>query len=148
MRSLAEILTHPERRPQVVDACAVLIEQEVKTKSGLSGLAVKAGYKLVRAIKPSMIPDVVNKLLPEFAEALQPMFAEAEDKSGAAGDRFVAHLQADPARVAAALLTVTDRRAESASGPLQKTYHRLRSTAGDHVQLAVPGLARTLGPFL
>ena len=48
MASLAEILTKPELRPQVVRACAVLIDAEVSRKSGFSGLAVKAGYKLVK----------------------------------------------------------------------------------------------------
>ena len=152
MARLAEILTQPEIRPQVVQACAHLIDTEVQGKSGLSGLAVKAGYKLVKAIKPTMVGDVVDKLLPEFAEAMQPMFAEVEQQSATSGrprgELFSTHMQADPNRVAAALLTVTDRRAEKASGALQKTYNRLRGTAEEHVQAAIPGLVRTLTPFV
>jgi hypothetical protein len=152
MASLAEILTQPEVRPQVVRACADLIDAEVKSKTGLSGLAVKAGYKLVKAIKPSMIPDVVDKLLPEFAAAMQPMFDEVEVQA-AMTDRprselFSTHMQSDPKRVAAALLTVTDRRADKASGALKKTYARLRDTAEEHTQAAVPGLVRALSPFV
>lgn len=152
MARLAEILTQPEIRPAVVRACAVLIDAEVQSKSGLSGLAVKAGYKLVKTIKPSMIPDVVDKLLPEFAAAMQPMFDEVEQQAQATGraraEVFTAHMQADPKRVAAALITVTDRRAEKASGALQKTYARLRGSAEEHVQAAVPGLVRTLTQFI
>lgn len=152
MARLAEILTQPESRPQVVRACAVLIDAEVQSKSGFSGLAVKAGYKLVKAVKPTMVADVVDKLLPEFAEAMQPMFDEIEQQAQATGrprgELFSAHMQADPNRVAAALLTVTDRRAEKASGALQKTYFRLRGSAEEHVQAAVPGLVRTLTPFV
>lgn len=152
MASLAEILTQSEVRPQVVRACAELIDAEVQSKTGFSGLAVKAGYKLVKAIKPSMVPDVVDKLLPEFAEAMQPMFAEVERKAAetrrARGDVFREVMASDPQRVAAALLTVTDRRAEKASGALKKTYARLRDTANEHVQAAVPGLVRTLAPFV
>ena len=85
MARLAEILTQPEIRPQVVKACAVLIDTEVQSKSGFSGLAVKAGYKLVKAVKPTMIPEVVDKLLPEFAEAMQPMFAEVEQQAATRG---------------------------------------------------------------
>ena len=136
----------------MVQACADLIDAEVATKSGFAGLAVKAGYKLVKTIKPSMVPDVVDKLLPEFAEAMQPMFAEVEQQATSKGrprsEVFSAHMQSDPARVAAALVTVTDRRAEKASGALKKTYARLRDTASDHVQAAVPGLVRTLAPFV
>ncbi len=152
MANLAEILTQPELRPQVVRACAVLIDAEVQSKSGLSGLAVKAGYKLVKAVKPTMVADVVDKLLPEFAAAMQPMFDEVESKVAASGrprsEVFSAHMQSDPERVAAALLTVTDRRAEKASGALKKTYGRLRDSAGEHVQAAVPGLVRTLSVFV
>ncbi len=150
MARLAEILTQPEARPQVVKACVTLIDAEVASKSGFSGLAVKAGYKLVKAIKPTMISDVVDKLLPEFAEAMQPMFEEAVRQAGGRpqGERFADNLRGDPKRVAAALLTVTDRRADKASGALKKTYARLRDTAEEHVQAAVPGLAGTLTPFV
>lgn len=152
MARLAEILTQPELRPQVVRACSDLIDAEVKSKAGFSGLAVKAGYKLVKTIKPSMVPDVIDKLLPEFAEAMQPMFAEVEQQAASRGrprgEVFSAHMQSDPARVAAALVTVTDRRAEKASGALKKTYARLRDSAEEHVQAAVPGLVRTLTPFV
>jgi hypothetical protein len=150
MARLAEILTQSAVRPQVVQACAALIDAEVASKSGIGGLAVKAGYKLVKAVKPTMVPDVVDKLLPEFAEAMQPMYEEAlaNPRGGARGDAFAAHVGKDPARVAAALLSVTDRRAEQASGPLKKTYARLRDTAETHVQAAVPGLVKALAPFV
>jgi hypothetical protein len=152
MARLAEILTQPTVRPRVVQACTDLIDAEVATKSGFAGLAVKAGYKLVKAIKPSMVPDVVDKLLPEFAEAMQPMYEESARDAAARGsapaDAFAARLGQDPPRVAAALLTVTDRRAEQASGPLKKTYARLRDTAETHVQAAIPGLVKALAPFV
>lgn len=152
MARLAEILTQPDVRPKVVQACASLIDAEVATKSGIAGLAVKAGYKLVKTIKPSMIPDVVDKLLPEFAEAMQPFYDESSRDVAARGvtpaEAFAARLGQDPARAAAALLTVTDRRAEKASGPLKKTYSRLRDTAGTHVEAAIPGLVKALAPFV
>lgn len=151
MASLVEIVTQPEVRPQVVRACESLIDAEVAAKSGLSALAIKAGYKLVRAVKPTMIGEVVDHLLPEFAVALEPMLVEARGQ--ARGSRPLSHvfealLAGDPARVAGALLSVTDQRAARASGPLRKTYDRLRSTADEHVRTAVPGLARALAPFV
>lgn len=150
MARLEEILTHPEVRPKVVAACAELVDAEVKSKTGLSALAIKAGYKLVCAIKPSMVSEVVDRLLPEFAAALEPLHAESQ-RAGSGrspAERFEAQLTADPARTAQALLTVTDARAAKASGALRKTYDRLRDTADTHVRAAVPGLARTLAPFV
>lgn len=152
MASLAEILTAPEIRPQVVRACAELVDAEVQSKTGLSALAIKAGYKLVKAVKPGMVAEVVDRLLPEFAEAMQPMYAESEQTAARTGrplaEVFTEKLTSDPPLVAAALLTVTDRRAAKASGALRKTYDRLRDTAENHVTLAIPGLARAIGPFL
>lgn len=152
MATLVEIVTQPEIRPQVVRACESLIDAEVASKSGLSALALKAGYKLVRAVKPTMVGEVVDHLLPEFAEALEPFLVECREQARGGGrplpQIFEAKLAGDPARVAAALLSVTDRRAARASGPLHKTYDRLRSTADEHVRAAVPGLARALAPFV
>jgi len=151
MASLAELVTRTEVRPKVVQACASLIDAEVRSKSGLSALAIKAGYKLVLAVRPTMVADVVDRLLPEFAEAIQPMFVESQQESARSGRPlpavFEAQVAGDPPRVAGALLSVTDRRAQKASGPLRKTYDRLRDTADAHVRAAVPGLARALAPF-
>ena len=152
MATLVEILTREEVRPQVVRACASLIDAEVKSKTGLSALAIKAGYKLVAAIRPSMVADVVDRLLPEFAAALEPAFVESCEQAARAGaplpEVFAAHVTTEAPGVAQALLTVTDRRAAKASGPLRKTYDRLRDSAEAHVRIAVPGLARTLAPFV
>ena len=79
MPTLVEKITAPDVHPQVIEGCLQLIESEVASKSGLSGAAVKAGYKVVKTLKPGMIQDAVTKLLPEFATALQPMY----EKSGA-----------------------------------------------------------------
>jgi hypothetical protein len=151
MATLVEIFTRSEVRPQVVQACASLIDAEVQSKTGLSALAIKAGYKLVNAIRPSMVQDVVDRLLPEFAEALEPLHAESQEAARAGTplpEAFAGKLNAEPQRVAAALLSVTDRRAAKASGPLRKTYDRLRGSAEAHVLAAVPKLATTLAPFL
>ena len=79
------------------------------------------------------------------------MFVESQQESARSGRPlpavFEAQVAGDPPRVAGALLSVTDRRAQKASGPLRKTYDRLRDTADAHVRAAVPGLARALAPF-
>lgn len=152
MATLVEILTKPETRPRVVRACAELIAAEVDRKSGLSGIAIKGAYRLVQAVRPSMITDVVDRLLPEFAGAMDPFYAESVGRAESRGQPlahvFPAHLGDQAPAVAEALLAVTDRRAEGASGPVLKTYRKLRGSAHEHVTAAVPGLARTIAPFV
>ena len=106
--------------------------------------ADKAGYKVIKAIKPGMIKEAVTKLLPEFAEALEPMY----DKAGRDGDAFSKYLIGHQDEAADALLGVTDRKAHNAKNQtLKKTYDRLRGGAKTHVSAAVPNLARTLGRY-
>jgi hypothetical protein len=150
MATLVEKITAPDVHPKVIEGCLQLIESEVASKSGLSGAAVKAGYKVVKTLKPGMIQDAVTKLLPEFAQALQPMY----EKSGAqaagegSGKLFSDYLVGHQDEAADALLGVTDRKAGNAKNKtLQKTYERLRGGAKTHVTAAIPGLARTLGRF-
>lgn len=150
MATLAEKITAPDVHPQVIDGCLQLIESEVASKSGLSGAAVKAGYKVVKTLKPGMIQDAVTKLLPEFADALQPMYEKsgASEAGDGSGKLFSDYLVGHQDQAADALLSVTDRKAGNANNKtLQKTYQRLRGGAKAHVTAAVPGLARTLGRF-
>lgn len=148
MSTLAEKLTAPEVRAKVVTACCELVESEVGGKRGLSGVAIKAGYKVVKALKPGMIPGVVNTLLPEFASAMQPIWDKTAGEDGDK-DAFTSYLSAHPEETADALLQVTDARAQRAANKtVAKTYGRLRGSAKENVSSAVPGLSRTLSPYL
>ncbi len=146
---LAEKLTAPEIRRDVVKACVDLVESEVGSKSGISGMAIKAGYKVVKALKPGMIPGAVDTLLPEFAAAMQPLWDKSVQGSDDGKVAFTKYLSDHPDEAADALLQVTDARAQRAkNATVKKTYERLRGSARDNVRAAVPGLARTLAPFL
>jgi uncharacterized protein DUF6918 len=129
-----------ERRTRIVDDCVELVDAEVGKKSGLGGMVVKAGYKAVKGIKPGFIRKVVDKLLDEWAVELDPIWSEAQAK----GKAPRAHLEAQPDRVAEALLKVTDEKAKGASGMVRSTYDKLRGSAKKHVEEAVPGLAALL----
>jgi hypothetical protein len=146
MSTLVEKLTGAEVRPKVVAACVVLVDREVDAKGGLSGMAIKAGYKVIKAIKPGFVPQVVDTLLPEFAAAMEPMYTR---EGGAGPDAFAKYLQSHNDEVADALLSVTDARAERAkNATIRKTYERLRGGARENVSAAVPQLVATLRPFL
>ena len=144
MPTLAEKITAPDTSPKVVEACVKLIDEEVAGKGGLSGAAVKAGYKVIKTLKPGMIKDVIENLMPDFARALEPIYVEA----GGDGGKFSDKLKSNPDRAADLMLGVTDERAARAKNKtIKKTYERLRGGAKTHVVQAVPNLAKTLAPF-
>lgn len=142
MSTLGEILE--AKKPEVVDDCLNIIEAEVDDKGGLSGFAIKAGYKTVKGIKPGFIKQAVTDLLPEFASALDPIYQEAKTKGAPVGD----HFKSNPDRVADALLAITDAKAErSKSGVVKGTYDKLRGTAKKNVEAAVPRLAGMVAKY-
>lgn len=141
MATLTEILTEESKKSAVVDDCCKLIDEEVADKSGLSGLALKAGYGAVKGIKPGFIRHVVSDLLPEFAKALEPFHNEAV----AASKPVSAHFVANASRVADALLGITDAKAKHAkSGVVKGTYEKLRPTAKKHTEQAIPRLGKLI----
>lgn len=139
MSSLADALTSPEKKATVVDDCVALIDAEVGDKRGLYGLAIKAGYGAVKGIRPGFVKHVVTDLLPDFAGALDPIWQDAKQAKKSTPEYFGANV----ARVADALLSVTDARAQKAkSGVVKSTYEKLRSSAKKNVEAAVPRLAK------
>ena len=138
MSTLAESLTSEPHKDAVVEDCLALIDAEVADKGGLTGLAIKAGYKTVQGIKPGFVRHVVSDLLPEFAQALEPIYQEAKANGKGVRDHFVSNTS----RVADALLSITDEKAKrSKSGLVKGTYDKLRGSAKKNVEAAVPRLA-------
>jgi hypothetical protein len=136
---LKDQLLVPGRRGAVVDDCVALVDEQVASKSGLSGLALKGAYAVVKAIKPGFVREVVDHLLDDFVTRLEPFHAAAAAKGG----EVVAYFGQHQGEIADALLGVTDAKAEHArQQAVKKTYEKLRPTAKKHVEAAVPGVAR------
>jgi hypothetical protein len=141
MPSLKEQLGSGEKRSQVIEDAVKVLDAEVADKGGLTGLAVKGGYKVVQGVRPGFVKDVVTSLLDDFLEAMDPLYQEAQQKSRPAG----AYLLENKSRVAEALLGVTDRKAQRAdNGMLKKAYEKLRPMAKGQVEAAAPRLAQLL----
>lgn len=137
MSNLTEALTAESKKSAVVEDCLTLIDAEVADKGGLTGLAIKAGYKTVQGIKPGFVRQVVSDLLPDFAKALDPIYQEAKGAGRGVRDHFASHAS----QVADALLTITDDKAKgSKSGMVRGTYEKLRGSAKKNVEAAVPRL--------
>ncbi len=142
MATLKELLQDQAKRRAIVDDCARLVDDEVSAKSGLSGLAIKSAYAVVKAIKPGMVKDACEHLIDEFCEKLEPYYADHKAKSGGT---FVAFLTPKSTEVANSLLGVTDRKAANAKNQtIKKAYDKLRPTGVKNVESAVPGIARII----
>lgn len=140
MASLSAVVADPDRRHAVVDDGVNVIEAEVADKGGLSGLAIKAAFGMVKKIRPGFVGQALNALLDDFATAVDPIWA---DCLGSGGDP-VRGFTAQANRVAESLLSITDRRAARAAGPVRSTYERLRPEAVKHTVAAMPRIAGLL----
>ncbi|MBI5544522.1 MAG: hypothetical protein HY901_11570 [Deltaproteobacteria bacterium] len=135
MPTLQETLGTQPKRSQVISDCAALIDQEVADKGGISGMAIKAGYKVVKSFKPGFVPEAVDGFLEEFCKALQPIVEDAQRQKRP----IAAFFAADRSRVAEALLAITDARAQKSKlAGIKAAYERLRGMAKKNVEEAVP----------
>ena len=135
--TLSELIGSEPTREQVISDCETLVDQEVKAKSGMSGAAIKLGYKTVKAIKPGFIRAAIDGLLDDWLLELE-QFHAAWRKTGGSFAEFVT-VRSD--EVAEAMLVVTDRRAEvSDVKTARKRSKKMRSSAKGNVVAAVPGL--------
>jgi hypothetical protein len=138
-KTLSDLLGQPPMRENVVSDCVALVDDEVRAKGGLSGIAIKGAYGTVKAIKPRFVAEVVDALLDEWMGKLQPYY----DKwRGAPSGSMAEYFTARSEDVAEDLLAVTDKRAQSTShGTVRKLYQKMRGAAKTNVMAAVPKLA-------
>src|SRR5438094_1629985 len=124
MPTLAEQIAPPEKRKTVIADLARFVDDEMGRKGGLSGLAIKGSYAVVKAIKPTFIPEVIDGMLDDWLRKLEPIYAECvAEGPGSLGPRFAK--RASP--VADALLSVTDQRSERTKyTTARKAYQKLR----------------------
>ena len=147
MSTLKEILCSEDTRPKVVDDATRLVDSEVKAKGGLSGAAIKVGYKAVTAIKPGIIREAVDGLLDKFVDKLEPFFADwvAAGRTGG----FDHYLMSRKSEVVNALLAVTDERADKVENKtIGKAYKKLRPQGEKNVGDAMPGFTKMIGTYV
>ena len=120
--------------------CTHLIDDQVAAKSGLSGMALKATYGVVKGLGGDYIPGAVRRLLPEAMAALNPMWQE-----GVAHGDPVTYLSENSDRTADVILSATDARiANNGGGIVGASYKKLRKSVKQDVVIAVPELARII----
>ena len=136
--TLQETLLEPGTHPQVTADCMSLIQQEVSSKSGVSGTAVKLAYKTVSTFASGYLHSMVETLLPEMVGQLEPYWA---DFTASGASDFGDYLTKRGDEVSEALLSVTDARAETSERPtILKAYRAVRGSAAKHVAAALPAV--------
>jgi len=142
------LLGDRQKRPRLLSDCERLIDDEVASKGGLTGLAIKAAYKVVCALKPGLIRELMDGLIDDFVKRLEPFYTQHR-AGGGDPKAFGDVLAGQRSSVADALLGITDDRAKRAKNEtLKSAYARLRPQAKKHVEEAVPRVGRTLAPHL
>jgi hypothetical protein len=143
--NLNDVLSDDARRASIIDDVCGLVDDEVAKQRGISGVAVKASYKLVQGVKPGFVRKVVQALLPDFASALEPTIEQAVTQGQPVGGYFSAHTP----EIAEALLSVTDGRAQNSEHRSVKgAYSKLRGSARKNVESAVPGLGKIIEKYV
>ncbi|MBN2362223.1 MAG: hypothetical protein JXR83_22415 [Deltaproteobacteria bacterium] len=139
---LADILLIDGKRPDVIRDCSALVDHEVDAKTGIAGLAIKAGYRVVKALKPGIINEAFDSLLDDFVAKLDPHFQASQQ---ARARSFGEYATPRAGEIAESLLGITDDRAARADNrTIKKTYEKLRPYGKKNVEQAVPGIGRLI----
>lgn len=140
---LSEQLNKQSLKSNIAADCAALIDEQVSSKGGVSGIALKTSYKIVKGLKADYIPRAIHNLLPEVLSALDPMW----DEGVQLGDP-VAYLSSNSDRTADTILGVTDAKIERTTNkPIRSAYDKLRKSVKGDISAAVPSLAQILGKY-
>lgn len=138
---LRHVLQDPAVYTSLVNSCQALVDQQVASKGGLSGVALKTTYGLVKGVGPNYLTGAIYRLLPEVMTALEPLW----DEGLAMGDP-VDYLCQNCDQAASCLLTVTDIKVKTTRYAVVKTsYKKLRQSVRTDIEAAVPQLAKILG---
>ena len=140
---LSDGLNDPNKKASIVADGVKLIDEQVAAKKGLGGLGLKAGYAAIQGVKPNYVAGAVERLLPEAFTALDPLWSEGVQTGDPAG-----YLTQNRSRAADALLSITDERIKNTTnGIVRGTYNKLRNSAKNDVEEAIPDLAKILDKY-
>ena len=141
--TLPELLLSDERRADIVRDCVQLVDSEVARRRGVSGFALRNGYKMVKKLQGGrMIPTAVNDLLPDFATAMEPFHAEYRATGGGS---FAQFMRGKEGGLSDALLRITDEKAHHAENRVLKgVYEKLRPTAKKNLDESMPEVTKLI----
>jgi len=137
---LSDTLQDQSVKDAVVADCVRLIDEQVAAKKGLSGMALKTAYRVVKGIGADYLPGAIARVLPQVMTAIDPLWQEGQQT----GDP-VAYFNQHRSQVADRVLSVTDARVENSSNTIvRSSYNQLRKSIKGDVELAIPGVAEII----
>jgi hypothetical protein len=145
MATLHEMLLAPDVEPKVVTDVLALVDNELASKSGISGTAVKVAFKAITAFAPGYYQETVASMVPDMVDQLAPFWADFQ-ASGSAdfGDYLVKRSD----EVVPAMLVVTDAmRDRSGRTAVVKAYSAVRNGASKHIEAALPNLGAMIQKY-
>jgi hypothetical protein len=141
LMGLSEQLGNEEITSSIAADCAKLMDEQVSSKSGVSGMAFKATYRVVKGLSANYIPGAIQRLLPEAICALEPMW-----EKGIQSGNPVSYLTENSELTADTILSVTDAKIQRVrNGLICTSYNKLRKSVKGDISAAVPGFAEILG---
>ncbi|MFM5982044.1 MAG: DUF6918 family protein [Sphaerospermopsis kisseleviana] len=141
--ALIDGLADDNKRQTLLVDLTNLLDTQVAATSGISGMAIKTGYAVIKGISPGYCAGAIERLLPESFAALEPIWEEGLNTGDAVG-----YLSQNRSRTADLLLSITDIRIQkSSNSTIKGVYNKLRSSVKKHVEEAVPGLAQVIDKY-
>jgi hypothetical protein len=138
MPIVSDAIADPTRRQAMISDGITELEAELDERSGVTAMAMRAGYKTLRKLRPNMVESNLERLLPMWAPVLDPHV-----EAGRASGDLPGHFSSNADTIAEGLLQATDKRAgEANNGLAVKAYQKLRPKAKGQVLTGMPRLAR------
>ena len=137
MQTLNAILLADDRKQQVQREFTRVIEEFVERRSGLKGLGLRTGLKMLKAARPGIMDRATEKMLPDFLEALEPLHQKYRK---AHGKNFADFLGRHEDEAVAALVHVADTKASGASETVKGYYSKFRHGSENEIKALIPGL--------
>lgn len=145
MGMLKDKLLENGARDSVVVDCVHLVDHQVASKSGVTGLMIKGGYKAFKAIKPTIVKDAVNILLEDFVVVLDRHYDEYRSEEADKSKSFEIWAVGRDRKIADDMLGITDGMMErSNKKAIRKIYQGMRKVAEKNVAEAVPDMAHLI----
>lgn len=143
MGILKENILNNSNRPSVIKDCAQVVDAEVASKKGMTGMLIKGGYKTFKAIKPTIVENAVDVLLDDFAQKLDEQYEAYLKAVPDQSQPFDMWATARDKEIANNLLGVTDNMInKSNKNAIKKIYKGLRGIAEKNVAVAVPAVGK------
>ena len=64
MSNVSEVVEDPARRTAIIADGIVELEAEPDDRSGVTAMAMRAGYKALRKLRPNMVESNLDRMLP------------------------------------------------------------------------------------